>query len=211
MSRTPTGLEVTKRLTGDASVDPEVAHAAEVVYEITVTNHGPDDLTDVELYDPTAPFPTTSWVSAVSYGTVAGNTAGPVTTVLDETIDIDAASQIVYTITNDAPQAPWCGTIANAVRVAGAPETKFVEHVASDPIYVGLLQSEAKFCFREQNIQSQMVMDFIGYDLDRNQFVYDWIEQGRTFADLLEWVELIAADADVAIPAPLVVNPNYTG
>ena len=75
MSRAPQGLEVTKELTGDASVDPEVTNGDSVTYVLTVTNHGPDEV-DVDIYDEIGQFASVSYTSVI-VGLVVGATAVP--------------------------------------------------------------------------------------------------------------------------------------
>ena len=208
MSRAPQGLEVTKELTGDASVDPEVTNGDSVTYVLTVTNHGPDEV-DVDIYDEIGQFASVSYTS-VLVGSVTGATAGPATATLDDTaVTMPAGSSVTYTLVYVTPDAPFCGTISNLARVMD-PAEKLPVFEAADPIYLGITQAEAYVCKRNELVHSQFLQAFLGFDLDRFQRLYDYNEQNFTLADLIEWVELIAAAADVAVPRPPTVNPNYT-
>lgn len=211
MSRAPQGLEVTKALTGDALVDPEVVNGDSVTYTLTVTNHGPDEV-DVDIYDEIGEFASVSFTS-VETGGVTGNTPGPDVGALDDTaVTMPAASQVVYTLVYVTPDAPFCGTISNLGRVMDPAEKRPV-YESAPPIYLGITQDEAVTNTRRDLVHSEFLQAFLGFDLDRFQVLYDLNERNFTLADLIEWVENIAETAgplDAPVPAPPVVNPNYT-
>ncbi|MEZ6048628.1 MAG: FG-GAP-like repeat-containing protein [Planctomycetaceae bacterium] len=94
-----------------------------ISYDITVTNNGPEGVTDAQVVDLVSHFlENVSWTATLNSGAV-GNTSG--TGDLDETVEIPAGASVEYVLTGTVKSDAY-GTIANSVEVSSSSITDTV-------------------------------------------------------------------------------------